>query len=91
MDMIETKLENIDEIDGILYKDIKNIINSKQNLESILFTTQLLFEDSSEVIEFMNKLTMYGYEDMALDYVERLNNTPIKLDFSDFRYENKDK
>ena len=67
MDMIETKLENIDEIDAILYKDIKDIINSKQNLESILFTTQLLFEDSSEVIEFINKLTMYGYEDMALD------------------------
>jgi len=91
MDMIEAKLENIDEFDGILYKDIKNIINSKQELENILFTTQLMFEDSSEVIEFMNKLMMYGYEDMALDYVEKLHNTPVKLDFSDFRYENKDK
>jgi len=82
--------QNIDELDGILYQDIKDILNDKIQLENVLFTTKIMFLNNEELIEFMNKLMEFGYEDMALDYVENIYDKLI-VDFSKFRYENKTK
>jgi hypothetical protein len=85
MNFVETiKIDNIEEIDGILYKDIKHLLTDKIQFENILFTTKIMFLNNEELIEFMNKLMEYGYEDMALDYVENLYEE-ITLDFSNFK------
>jgi len=82
--------QNVDELDGILYQDIKEILKDKTQLENVLFTTKIMFLDNEELIEFMNKLMEFGYEDMALDYVENIYDKLV-VDFSKFRYENKAK
>jgi len=85
--MIE-EVTDINELDGILYQDIKDILD-KVTLENILFTTKVMFLDNEELIEFMNKLNEYGYEDVALDYVESIYDKLV-LDFSKINFnENK--
>jgi len=82
---------NIDDVDGILYKDIKHILNSKIEIENVLFTTRVMFLNNEELMEFMNKLMKFGYEDMALDYVENIYDK-VTMDFSKLRrYENNSK
>jgi len=91
MDMVEhITLDDINSIDGILYSDIKDILDSKEVLENVLFTTKIMFLDNKELIEFMNKLTMFGYDDIALDYVENLYDK-VMVDFTKFKYDNKSK
>jgi uncharacterized ubiquitin-like protein YukD len=91
MDMVEhITLDDINSVDGILYSDIKDILDSKEVLENVLFTTKIMFLDNKELIEFMNKLTMFGYDDIALDYVENLYDK-VMVDFTKFKYDNKSK
>ena len=88
MDIIETKIENINEFEGVLFEDVKHLLDKKETLENILFTTRVMFVNQEELVEFINKLMEYGYEDMALDYVENLYDTLGPLDFSEFKNEN---
>ena len=89
MDIIETKVADINELEGVLFQDIKELLNNKETLENLLFTTRVMFLNQDELVEFINKLIEYGYEDMALDYVESLHDKIGPLDFSDLRNENK--
>jgi len=82
MDREIIKVDNIDMVDGILYSDIKHLLNNKTELENVLFTTKILFLNNEELMEFINKLMEYGYDDMALDYVENLYHNQIIMDFS---------
>jgi len=61
-----------DMLDGILFKDIKQIVNSKKDLENILLSTKILFEDKEEVIEFFDMLLKYGFRENAISYFEDL-------------------
>jgi ABC-type ATPase involved in cell division len=88
LDIIETKIENINEFEGVLFEDVKHLLDKKETLENILFTTRVMFVNQEELVEFINKLMEYGYEDMALDYVENLYDTLGPLDFSEFKNEN---
>jgi UDP-glucose 6-dehydrogenase len=88
LDIIETKVENINELEGVLFEDVKHLLDKKETLENILFTTRVMFVNQDELVEFINKLMEYGYEDMALDYVESLYDTLGPLDFSEFKNEN---
>ena len=91
MDVVEhITLDDVNSLDGILYSDIKDILDSKEVLENVLFTTKIMFLDNKELIEFMNKLTMFGYDDIALDYVENLYDK-VMVDFTKFKYGNKSK
>ena len=93
MNFIERlQTQDINEIDGVLYEDIKDIIINKEQLENILFTTKIMFLNNEGLVEFINKLMEYGYEDMALDYVENIYDKVV-LDFSKFKsvYENRNK
>ena len=87
--MIET-VTNVDEIEGVLYSDIKDLLNDKITLENLLFTTKIVFLNNEELVEFMNKLMQYGYEDMALDYVENVYDK-IVIDFSNLKTLNENK
>jgi len=91
MSFIETvELQNINELDGVLYREIKHLLDDKIQLENLLFTTRIMFLDNEELVEFMNKLIEYGYEDIALDYVEHIYDK-IVLDFSKLKTFNENK
>ena len=88
---MEVLIEDINELDGILYEDIKDLLDSKENIENVLFTTKLIFSNNEELVEFMNKLMQFGYEDMAFDYVEHIYDKAV-FDFSKLKtYENSNK
>jgi nitrate reductase assembly molybdenum cofactor insertion protein NarJ len=88
---LEVLIEDINELDGILYEDIKDLLDSKENIENVLFTTKLIFSNNEELVEFMNKLMQFGYEDMAFDYVEHIYDKAV-FDFSKLKtYENSNK
>jgi len=89
LDVIDSKIENINEFEGVLFEDVKHLLDKRETLENILFTTKILFVNQEELVSFINKLMEYGYKDMALDYVENLYETVGTLDFSDLKNENR--
>ena len=60
------------QFDGVLFKDVKDLIKSKEDLENLLFSTKILFESKEEVIEFFSILLKYGKKESALNYLEEL-------------------
>jgi ABC-type ATPase involved in cell division len=88
LNIVEKKVENINELEGVLFQDVKHLLNNRETLENILFTTKVMFLNQDELVEFINKLMEYGYEDMALDYVEILYENVGALDFSKLKNEN---
>jgi hypothetical protein len=88
MEKFQIELQNIEELEGVLYKDIKEFLNSKEVFESVLFTTQLFFQSNEELLDFINKLIEFGYEERAFDYLENIPNK-LTFDFSKLKYENK--
>ena len=58
--------------DGVFFKDVKHLINSKEDLENLLFSTKILFETKDEVVEFFDILLKYGKKESALNYLEEL-------------------
>jgi len=89
MDVFETKIQHIDEFEGILFEDIIHILDKKEILENLLFSTRVMFLNQEELVSFINKLMEYGYEDIALDYVENLYDKLGPLDFSELKNENR--
>jgi len=89
LDIIELQGQNINEFEGVLFEDVKHLLDRKETLENILFTTRVMFVNQEELVSFINKLMEYGYEDMALDYVESLYDTLGPLDFSELKNENR--
>ena len=89
MDVFETKIQHIDEFEGILFEDIIHILDKKEILENLLFSTRVMFLNQEELVSFINKLMEYGYEDIALDYVENLYDKVGPLDFSELKNENR--
>lgn len=59
-------------LDGVLFKDVKHIVKSKTDLENILLSTKVLFEEKKELIEFFDMLLMYGFRENAISYFEDL-------------------
>ena len=84
------QIDTIAEVVAIFYKDIRDIISSKEGLESVLFTNKIVFSSDEELVEFMNRLMQFGYDDMAFDYVETMYQN-IPFDFTKLNYVNKDK
>jgi len=63
---------NSEEINGIFFKDVKQIVKTKEDLENILLSTKVLFEDKQELIEFFELLLEYGFKENAITYFEDL-------------------
>jgi len=58
--------------DGIFFNDVKNIVKSKEDLENILLSTKVLFENKEEVLEFFDLLLKYGFKENAISYFDDL-------------------
>ena len=63
---------NSEEMYGIFFKDIKQIVKSKEDLENILLSTKVLFEEKDELLEFFDMLLKYGFKENAISYFEEL-------------------
>jgi hypothetical protein len=70
--LITGKKFDPESINGILFKDIKEIIKTKEDLENILLSTKVVFETKDEVLEFFKLLLKYGFRENAIDYFEEL-------------------
>ncbi len=76
-------LFNPEELDAIFFKDIKNLVKNREDLESILFSTKILFASKEELIEFMKMLIKYGFKDMAYNYFEEITKHSKDIDLID--------
>ena len=63
---------NSDIVEGILFKDVKKIVSSKEDLENILLSTRVFFEQKEELLEFFDMLLKYGFRENAISYFEDL-------------------
>ena len=63
---------NSEEIDGILFSDVKSIVKNKEDLENILLSTKVVFESKEDLLEFFELLLNYGYKESAISYFEEL-------------------
>jgi len=61
-----------EELEGIFFKDVKQIVKSKEDLENILLSTKVLFEEKEEVLEFFEMLLKYGFKENAISYFDDL-------------------
>lgn len=71
MDALETKAN---EANGISYKDFKVLIKKegdfKKVFENIMFSTRIIIIGKDEFIDFLNNLIDYGFNEMALNYLD---------------------
>ncbi|GAB6045650.1 hypothetical protein JCM11957_12480 [Caminibacter profundus] len=70
--LFSPSLPKSEEIDGISFTDVKQIVKDKQDLENILLSTKVIFEDKDELIEFFEMLLKYGFKENAISYFEEL-------------------
>ena len=65
--------------DGILYEDFKSIIDGgadfKETFENIMFSTRVIITKKEDFTDFLDNLIEYGFEEMALGYLENAINT----------------
>ncbi|MCD6173595.1 MAG: hypothetical protein J7J96_07370 [Sulfurimonas sp.] len=70
----EPMRDRIEQEDGILYQDFKDIVNSGENFkdtfENIMFSTRVIITKKEDFIDFLDNLIEHGYTDMALTYLE---------------------
>jgi hypothetical protein len=63
---------SMNELNGIMFKDVKEIVKTKEDLENILLSTKVIVENKDELIEFFDMLLSYGFKENALSYFEEL-------------------
>ncbi len=63
---------NSEEINGILFNDVKSIVRNKEDLESILLSTKVIFENKEDLLEFFEMLLKFGYKESAINYFENV-------------------
>ena len=68
--MIESFPSFKEELDGILFKEVKNIVKTRENLENILLSTKVIFEEKDDLLEFFDMLLKFGFRDQAMSYFE---------------------
>jgi type IV secretory pathway component VirB8 len=61
-----------EEINGILFVDVKELVKTKEDLENILLSTKVIFETKEELLEFFEMLLNYGYKESAISYFEEI-------------------
>lgn len=72
-----------DDIDGILYSDIKKMAQNKGDFKRIfedaMFSSRIIFTKKSEFYEFLNLLIDSGFSEVSMRYIENLSED-IKSD-----------
>jgi len=60
--------------DGILYSDFKKILEEggdfRETFENIMFSTRVIITQKDDFIDFLERLIVNGFRDMALTYLE---------------------
>lgn len=71
----------INDIDGILYSDLKKIYKDSDDFKKIfeyaMFSTKIIFTKKDDFYEFLNLLISNNLEDVAIKYIESLNKEVI--------------
>jgi tetratricopeptide (TPR) repeat protein len=66
--------DRLEQEDGILYADFKQIIDDgrdfKEIFENIMFSTRVIITKKEDFIDFLEKLIDHGFAEMALTYLE---------------------
>ena len=66
--------EQVEYGDGIRYDDFLALVESrgsfKQTFEDIMFSTKVVITDKDEFIDFVTKLSLEGFDEMALRYLD---------------------
>ena len=62
----------VNEINGIKFSDVKEIVKSREEFENILLSTKVIFESKEDLLEFFELLLKYGYKDSAINYFEEV-------------------
>ncbi|EDM23202.1 hypothetical protein CMTB2_04582 [Caminibacter mediatlanticus TB-2] len=61
-----------DDVNAIMFKDVKQIVKTKEDLENILLSTKVAVENKDELIEFFEMLLRYGFKENAISYFEEI-------------------
>ena len=61
---------NNEELDGILFKEVKEIVKTREDLENVLLSTKVIFEEKEDLLEFFDMLLKFGFKDKAMNYFE---------------------
>lgn len=61
---------NNEELDGILFKEVKEIVKTREDLENVLLSTKVIFEEKEDLLEFFDMLLKFGFKDKAMSYFE---------------------
>jgi predicted nucleotidyltransferase len=61
---------NSEDINGIVFDDVKKIVKNKEDLENIILSTKVVFENKEDLLEFFEMLLKYGYKESAISYFE---------------------
>jgi len=66
--------DRIEQENGILYKDFKDIVESndsfKETFDNIMFSTRVIITKKEDFIDFLDNLVEHDYSNMALSYLE---------------------
>jgi len=61
-----------EELDGILFKEVKKIVKTREDLENILLSTKVFFEEKEDLLEFFDMLLKFGFKEKAMSYFEEI-------------------
>ncbi|MFT7880882.1 MAG: hypothetical protein ABXS91_10870 [Sulfurimonas sp.] len=66
--------EQVEYSDGISYSDFLELVERrgsfKETFEDIMFSTKVIITNKDEFIDFVKKLTVEGFDEMALSYLD---------------------
>ena len=66
--------EQIEYGDGIRYSDFLKLVENRgsfrETFEDIMFSTKVIISDKDDFIDFVTKLSMEGFDEMALNYLD---------------------
>jgi len=72
--MAKPFLEALEYDNSISYEDFEKIVKDRENFktafEDIMFSTKVIISDPKDFIEFIENLVSFGFNDMAINYLE---------------------
>jgi hypothetical protein len=70
--LVKEKKFNVESINGILFKDIKPLMKTREDVENVILSTRVIFETKEDILEFFAILLKYGFRENAINYFEDL-------------------
>lgn len=76
----EDNEQKIDEIDGILYSDFKQMCKNssfKEVFENLIFSTKIIFTKKEDFYDFLETLLENNFVDFCLQYIENMREASL--------------